>query len=193
MTDLLEFSFIYNLRFIVAGSQQLTKDFIKKNYEEYGCKSVLDLGCGTGDFASIFSPQEYLGIDSNNRYIRYATLNRPNYRFKCANILTYKFGNRSFDAALFISVMHHLGDKEIEEILRIISEKIKKIVIIVDLNPETTLIKKILIKLDRGHHIRTTDEKKKLLSMLGRCVKIAHFSTGLASQTGIVLILQKKR
>lgn len=64
----------------------------------------------------------------------------------------------------------------------------KKVIIIIDLNPETTFVKKLLIDNDRGKFVRSTDKKVKLLSQFGKIVKVEHFSTRLASQSGLVLI-----
>lgn len=63
--------------------------------------------------------------------------------------------------------------------------------IIVDLNPQTSFLKKLAIRLDRGNFVRTTEKRVVLLSHFGKIVKISHFSTGLASQTGLVFLPKK--
>lgn len=183
--DILAIPFVYNLRFLVAGNQQLTKDFIKKNYKKYKCKSVLDLGCGTGDFAPIFSKKDYLGIDLSQKYINFAK-QKYQYEFICQDL--DKFNSKTkFDATIFISTLHHLSDSQIKGIFKKAVKITKKIIIIVDLNPETDPIRKALIDMDRGENIRTTKEKIRLLKQFGSILEIEHFNTRLASQSGIVL------
>ena len=187
MINLLNFPRLYNLRFLVAGNQKLTRDYITKYYRYFNCHSVIDIGCGTGDFTPLFSKKEYLGIDINPRYIAYAQ-KHYSYRFICHNVIDYDFKNYKFDASLFISTFHHLSDTQSKIILKKTSIITRKIIIIIDLNPETSLIKKFLIRLDRGNYVRTTKEKIALLSPYGKIIHVSHFSSGLASQTGMILL-----
>lgn len=186
MNNILNLPFFYNLRFLVAGNQTKTKKFIKDTYLRYKCRSVIDFGCGTGDFAPIFSPDEYTGIDINRRYIDFAKNKYP-YRFICQNILKYNFNKQTFDASIFISTLHHLSDQEVKIIMPKISDLTNKIIVVVDLNPKTSILKKSFMQLDRGKYIRTLKEKTDLLSPFADIVEVSHFSTGQAAQTGIVL------
>lgn len=187
MIDIFEIPYVYNLRFLVAGKQKKTKQYIIDNYHAYHCKSVLDIGCGTGDFANLFSQEEYLGIDLNPTYIKYAKQKYP-HRFICDDILTHSFNGHTFDASLFISTLHHFSNNDIRDIFPKITAVTKKIVIIVDLNPETSLLKKSFIQIDRGHYVRTTTQKVELLKPFGKAKNIKHFSTRLASQTGMIIL-----
>lgn len=186
MIDLLGYSFSYNLRFLIAGNQKKTREFIFENYQDFNCHSVLDIGCGTGDFASLFPKEEYLGIDNNKKYIDYAQQSYPHH-FICGDALKYNFGHRFFDASILVSTIHHLSNRQVVKLFGKLVPLTKKIIIIVDLNPKTSFIKKWPIKLDRGKYVRTTEQKITLLSPFGKITKISHFSTGLASQTGIIL------
>lgn len=186
MNNLLNIPFFYNLRFLVAGNQRKTKEFVKNTVNKYTCRSIIDIGCGTGDFAPLFSPKEYTGIDINNRYIEFAKGKYPSH-FICSNVVTYDFRGKKYDASIFISTLHHLSDKEIQTVFSKLIKVTTKIIIVVDLNPETSWLKKLLIQNDRGKFIRSTKEKEKLLSSFGKILEITHFSTGMASQSGIVL------
>lgn len=191
INNLLEVPFFYNLRFLIAGSQQLTRKFAYDNYRNYDCETILDIGCGTGDFTTLFSPKVYLGIDINPKYISFSSKKYSRYQFICVNLLNFKPKN-TFDASLLISTLHHFSDGEVRKIFPKIADVTKKVIIIVNLNPKTILIKRLLIKMDRGKFVRTDRKKISLLSQFGKIVKISNFSTGLASQTGIVLIPKKK-
>ncbi len=191
MIDILNIPFFYNSRHFVAGSQELTKRYIKTNYRAFNCHSILDIGCGTGYFSNLFSKDEYFGIDINKKYIEFAKKKYPGYCFIKSDILSFSFLNKHYDSAILISVLHHLSDTEIKKILLKIIDKINKIIIVVDLNPKTSLLKKLLINLDRGKYIRTTNQKIKLLTQFGKIKNIEDFSTRLASQTGIILFPKK--
>lgn len=187
--DIVSLPFIYNLRFLVAGDQKQTKNFIINNYQKYQCNSVVDLGCGTGDFAPIFSPNQYLGIDFNQKYIIFAQKRYPQYNFVCQDITTIDLRKRCFDSSLILSTMHHLNDQQINNLLTRAVNFTRKIIIIVDLNPhpQTSLIKKLVINLDRGKYVRNSQQKSTIITKFGQIEEFSNFSTGLASQTGMVL------
>ncbi|MBI3955145.1 class I SAM-dependent methyltransferase [Candidatus Gottesmanbacteria bacterium] len=187
MKNLFEYPFIYNLRFLVAGQQEKTKKFIIENYKNAFCKSVIDIGCGTGDFCTLFNPDEYLGVDINKKYIDFAIANYPSYKFLQSNILKHNLNHKSYDASILVGLLHHLTDSETKTMLGKIVKGTKKIIIVVDLNPYNSLIKRLLIDIDRGKYVRTTSEKIKLLTKFGKIQNINHFSTRLASQTGIIV------
>lgn len=183
--DILNWPILYNLRFLVAGKQERTKNFIKHNYNKHKCSSVLDLGCGTGDFAALFSKKNYLGVDINKKYIKYAKEKYP-HTFISQDIVKYD-EKKKFDCTIFISTFHHLSDGQVKKVMKQAVKLTKKIIIIVDLNPETDLLRKFLIDMDRGNFVRTTEQKKLLIAPFGKILTLEHFLTGLASQSGIVL------
>jgi SAM-dependent methyltransferase len=55
--------------------------------------SVLDVGCGTGEFAEYCAGQ-YEGIDIRPDIVRMARQNYPGMKFTCGDILTYKPGKK---------------------------------------------------------------------------------------------------
>ena len=68
----------------------------KSNLSE---SSVLDVGCGTGDFCLFlekYSVSDYLGIDLYETAIARAEKQYPNYKFVHGDFIGYKFG-RKFD------------------------------------------------------------------------------------------------
>lgn len=84
---------------------------------------VLDLGCGNGRLAEIFSaPVNYLGIDNSQKLIKIAKArfkNRPDLKFKLGDLVDLKLGNERFDLVLLIAVLHHIPTKKLRlKILR---------------------------------------------------------------------------
>jgi len=87
-------------------------DYINKLIEEFapGCKSILNLGCGTGNHDFIFSEKGYsvTGIDFSSQMIAIASErlqneNRKNPEFLCADVREIRLGKK-FDVV--ISLFH---------------------------------------------------------------------------------------
>jgi ubiquinone/menaquinone biosynthesis C-methylase UbiE len=74
--------------------------------------SVLDVGCGTGDYAQLFDPgrTSYLGIDISDRMIAECARLFPAHRFKVADGDSIEAANGSFDLVLSIGVLEYLTD-----------------------------------------------------------------------------------
>lgn len=193
MFHILEIPFLYNkVRQIIAGDQKGTKKYIASLLKEYKCKNILDLCCGTGDFA-ICTPANasYLGIDNNPQYIKYANdkyvLNK-NLHFEAHDLMSDKYQLKGhFDSVLLVSTLHHFSDEELSILFGIIKKNVKGIVVIADLdgNPPT-LIQKILLKLDRGHFVRPNSDKMRLITPYFKVIKTGKISSRLALQFMII-------
>lgn len=179
------------IRSIIAGNQKQTKNFVNKYLVQYKAKTVLDIGCGTGDFVvSVPDTIEYIGADINRNYISYAARHFENAKRKfilqdVTDAAFYK--NRKFDAVLFISMLHHLSDEELKKILPIVKRMTKKVVIIADIipNPEG-FVQKLMVKLDQGKFIRTQQDKITILKKYFKIVHTEIIPSRLAVQFGII-------
>jgi len=180
-----------SVRKIIAGNQKNTKDFVKITLENYNAKSVLDVGCGTGDFVDAI-PQKtsYLGIDIDPKFISYA---RRNYEKEKRDFLVGDINNnellknKTFDAALLISTLHHLSDFELEKILPLIKRHTKKVIIVADIIPNPdNLLRELMVKLDRGSYVRRREEKIKILKKYFKIVNTKVIKSRLAVQFGII-------
>ncbi len=193
---LFENPFIYtHFRKMAAGSQNGTKRFISDYLMKYSCESVMDLCCGTGDFAPCIGDIYYLGLDNNRVFIDYAKLRfrgQKNIQFKCCDILRTPIGNK-YDAAILVSAVHHFSDKDMEVIIRLLKQYIKKIIIVADIIPNPpSAIGRWLVKLDRGEKIRTAEEKIELFKKDFDIIKTQLIPSLFAYQFGIVAIHRKK-
>lgn len=170
------------LRKLAAGNQNNTKNYILSAVKKYRCTSVLDLCCGTGDFAIFDNSVRYVGIDINPLFISYACKRYRNFKnisFKTKNILTDKIQGK-YDAVLLISTIHHFSDREMGEILNKLLLFTKKIIIVADIIPDPpSIIGKLLIYLDSGSTIRKPDDKITLF-------KNAGFPESLITKTGVI-------
>lgn len=73
--------------------------------------SVLDVGCGPGTNAATFrSVHRYVGVDLNERYIRFAE-KRYRGEFLVGDVTEGMDAGEQFDLVLMNSLMHHLDDE----------------------------------------------------------------------------------
>lgn len=126
--------------------------------------SILDLGCGIGQFSSI-TGGGYLGLDMNERYIHYARRRnrRPNCSFQCADAATLARAGSKFDGILIVDLLHHLSDAECAEVLKTASRLARKWVVNFEpIKEEANPLGRWINDHDRGHFIRPLAELHKL-------------------------------
>ncbi len=80
--------------------------------------SVLDLGCGNGRMADIFSDSQvsYLGLDNSEELIKIARKrfeNNPKVKFEAGDILDLHLEKGKYSLVLLIAVLHHIPTKEL--------------------------------------------------------------------------------
>lgn len=189
---ILSFPFFFNtIRTYVAGDQHKTKMFVYSVLRKYHVKTVLDFGCGTGDFSQAIPKHiKYLGVDLNEKYIVYA---QKKYRsqeknFMIQNVIDQAFyKNKKFDAILLISMLHHLSDDELCLILPVLRKITRKVIVVADLIPNPDgILRKLMVKLDQGRFIRTPEEKIKTLQKYFKVVYTDTIPSRLAIQFGII-------
>jgi SAM-dependent methyltransferase len=140
---------------------------IKKEIRQDGRPDILDLGCGTGLFKKNYPDCNYVGMDTNVRYIDHA---RKTLAGDCilGDILQPEkyLGRRRFDYIISNGVLHHLDDASVTRLMECIGDYLKPggRIIVVDhifherLNPINTM----LLRGDRGMFSRTEAAYRKL-------------------------------
>lgn len=75
-------------------------------------KSVLDIGCGTGDLYRYLNPEkmEYLGVDQSEDMLKRARLRNPSAKFSKHNL--YELDLPKFDTVVSLDFLHHQPDIE---------------------------------------------------------------------------------
>jgi SAM-dependent methyltransferase len=129
---------------------------------------VLDLGCGTGDYAALFEHAAYQGIDLDARYVDAAAARfaQANVTFAVGDATTLRFGDASFDYCFSVGLHHHLPD---DAVLRSLAEAVRVSapgrVLVVDaiFPPRGNWGGWALRRLDRGKHVRHLDAYESLL------------------------------
>jgi ubiquinone/menaquinone biosynthesis C-methylase UbiE len=92
----------------------------------HGFKSprVLEIGCGTGNLARLFSPDQvaqYIGTDLSKEMLKFAQLECPWATFLACDIFHLPFPDESFDIVIVAGTLHHLHDDTLTAALREIS------------------------------------------------------------------------
>lgn len=134
-----------------------------------GGETLLDIGCGTGDYANSFPNQHYIGLDINAVYVDRARTtfgHLPNVSFRCMDLNALACEHFLADHAFCIAVTHHLTDTEVQHLVRNAIAIVRNRFVVVDLylpSPWLNPIGYFLVKLDRGRYGRS---KQRLLTLL---------------------------
>jgi 2-polyprenyl-3-methyl-5-hydroxy-6-metoxy-1,4-benzoquinol methylase len=129
-----------------------------------GTESLLDIGCGVGQYSEI-TTGKYLGIDLSETYIQYARRLHPSKDFRCMNVTELRGEKGSFQTVLLVDTIHHLSESEVlglfSEIERIHPERI------FFFEPLTqafgNFVGRFLTALDRGSFIRPKNQLLELI------------------------------
>lgn len=132
-------------------------------------RRVLDVACGPGTNTKFFAAAEYLGIDSNERYIHDAR-RRYNREFIIADarqdLRKHLPSERDrFDFILVNSFLHHLATKEASAILANLTTVLSPdgyINVLELVLPEKPSLASILARCDRGKFARPLKEWRRL-------------------------------
>lgn len=79
--------------------------------ERVGDSAVVDLGCGKGiKVATLYSPNQYLGVDCSSELVKLARRDNPQHRFVVAELEEWLSGieDKTLETGIMISVLEHL-------------------------------------------------------------------------------------
>ena len=171
---LIEFNFTGEKKVLNKELQNLSTDI-----------SILDLGCGTGEFSYYFKGYNYNGIDIEPNYIEYAKANYDG-NFEIMDASNMMFENNRFDVIIVLGVFHHLNDNlclKIFDEMKKVLKKNGKIIIMEDVDVESKydIIGNLLRKYDKGDHIRTKKEYMSLFQQNFKILNNYRIRSGLAT------------
>lgn len=128
-------------------------------------ESVVDIGCGTGNWATL-ARGRYLGVDTSPDFIeacRRRYEGHPQKTFIQADAAELNL-TQPFDLALLISVLHHLADEDVRRLLPWVARHARYLFVL-DLYPMPWHpVARLLYALDRGDHIRSPAAQRSLLA-----------------------------
>jgi SAM-dependent methyltransferase len=152
---------------------------------------VLDIGCGTGELAQCFEPDDYVGIDISESYIR-AAQQRYHGKFQ---VLSAEHSDRlriAFDRVFVVGVFHHLPDEKVAATLSAVTNVLKPegyalIIEAVWSSRWWDLPNYVFRWLDRGKHVRSESQWRALLGASWRLEKTWFIHKGLLEDFIVVL------
>lgn len=156
------------LRKIMELNFSQQKKIIKETFDFKSEKKILDLGCGTGEFAGLLNKMDYCGIDLSTRYVKYAAKNNAG-DFKVMDAAKLEFPDHSFDYILIMAILHHLADDKMNKVLLEVKRVLKpegKILVMEDAKIEKyeNLAVRFIQKFDKGGFIRTPEQYKTMIA-----------------------------
>jgi SAM-dependent methyltransferase len=152
------FSFYQRL---VAGN--LILSILEEELKKFRFRNVLELACGSAEYAPLFRDCSYTGIDLNADYIARAKAQNPDKSFLVMDAREINLPLGYFDFVLAIGLFHHLSDENARSVLREIKRVIcspARIMIIDGIWPvnQINMLGYILRKLDRGKYVRSLNQ-----------------------------------
>ena len=86
-------------------------------------ESVLDVGCGTGDFIPYLNCKHYTGLDIHENFITIARERFPHYEFVLGDVYSLPFNDSTIPSIVSFGLLEHLKDidKGINEIRRVLA------------------------------------------------------------------------
>jgi SAM-dependent methyltransferase len=132
-------------------------------------KDILDIGCSTGTCAAACIPMKehrYRGIDIESRYIDRARSRLPDGDFQVMDARQLAFPDQSFDVVMFVGALHHMHDDIVRDCFREIHRVLRPEGVVLCAEPMFTpsWLSTILLRNDRGKHIRTPQGYRGLFS-----------------------------
>lgn len=106
---------------------------IRKRQEPYiayfkGCKNVLDIGCGRGEFLKLLKKERipFLGIDNTNEMVVYC--HRKKLKVLETDLFDYllQCKDNLHDGMIAIQVVEHLNSQRVQNFVKLCFDKIKK-------------------------------------------------------------------
>lgn len=146
-------------------------EFIENDIRIFPGSKILDIGCGTGLLYKTLKQHDidvdYVGLDLNPSYIEFATNQYPKAKFFCSDVANLsQIINEKFDIIIILNVLHHLDDMSAENLLYECKKYLRENGRLLTLDPVKTqqgpLIERLMIKCDRGQHIRTAEAYENL-------------------------------
>lgn len=122
--------------------------------------SVLDIGCGIGQYSRLATGR-YLGIDMNERYIRYARARRkgPKREFRSGDVGDLLREHARFDLVLMVDFLHHLSDDQCLTVLRTAAQLANRAVLSFEpVTHQPNRIGRWIVEHDRGDYVRPLPE-----------------------------------
>ncbi len=165
---------------------------ISKEWKIGNKLSVLDIGCGIGQYSKITS-STYLGVDLNNRYIDYCKkkfISENNKSFRCADVTSLLDEESKFDIVLMVDFLHHIPDEISKKILNTASLLANQYIICFEpIKEQSNFLGKLIIDNDRGEYIRSLSDLHELFKNTNcKIIESSELQTGPIKSRAILAV-----
>jgi SAM-dependent methyltransferase len=166
-TTLLEQTLVYRAWQAPFVEQKLTPVFANNDLSRI--RRVLDVGCGPGTNTAHFVGADYLGVDINERYIKFAR-QRHGRNFLVTDVRDFRPDPKDrFDFILANSFLHHLDTEDVIGILSHLQSLLTEdghIHILELVLPEEKSFARVLALWDRGRFVRPLRDWRHIFTVL---------------------------
>lgn len=103
-------------------------EFIEPWVKEINPKSVIDLGCGNGQWSEHFE-QDYLGVDISEKLIKEAKKRYPDKEFMASKLEDLKI-DKKYDLAFCYTLFEHIKEEDMPQAIEALKKVSKKAILI---------------------------------------------------------------
>tara|TARA_B100000519_G_scaffold200416_1_gene213540 strand:- start:1010 stop:1627 length:618 start_codon:yes stop_codon:yes gene_type:complete len=179
--SLLSYPRLYNFSQNILGADKHRRIFINEYLNIKSPATICDIGCGTADILE-YLPDDisYFGYDKSQKYINYAKTRWGNKaHFFCNdNSIKKEFNNIKFDQCIAMSLLHHIEDYEVIDVLNFAKKHLKENGRFLSIDPcfinNQHFFSRMIINKDRGQNVRTLENLKLLGQSVFDNVNIYH-------------------
>lgn len=155
---------IYSLLQSLVRNEGHIISYINEYIKAKNGDRILDIGCGPADILNYLPEIEYFGFDLSLEYIENA---KKKYGEK-GTFIHSEVNEQTlckedfFDIVVATNVLHHLNDKQAEDLFKLAKKSLKKGGRLITCDgciiPKDNIISKLMLKFDRGEFVRTKNE-----------------------------------
>ncbi len=154
----------------LIGQKKLREFIVRDILRPRRRERILDIGCGPADILKLLDGVEYVGFDSNPRYIHYDRRKYGNRgKFFCAPFTEVNSAQLGmFDTVLAFQLLHHIPPKEVPEFLQLVRSVLSPNGRFITLDPcytqNSSSLERLMFSNDRGKYVSTVEQYQALLS-----------------------------
>ena len=180
MPTLLDFPRVFNA-FTRIVSGDVSAVFVNRYVRPEEGHKILDIGCGPADLLSHLPKVEYVGLDINSAYIKYARKRFGNKgRFLAQRVsqgVINAIAPSGFDTVLAKGVLHHLNDDEAIQLFELAHSVLKPTGRLITFDgcyvTGQSWLTRLILSKDRGKYVRTKAAYLDLASTLFKNIHVS--------------------
>lgn len=165
--NVLSLPWLYKAFQYSIGAKGFRREVTSRYIQARAGDRVLDIGCGTGEIRSDLGNVAYVGFDPSAEYIRSASSKYPDATFHVGSIEDPPRLEREFDVALAIGVLHHVSDETAVALFALAKSVLRTTGRLITVDPVVVVTRQnglanVVVRSDRGRHVRSESEYVKL-------------------------------